>query len=58
MKRLLAELDAIREVINVYPRRRGQRTAPQHTVLTKTNELQDRLLSILAVTKPQERILG
>ena len=57
MKRLLAELDAIREVINIYPKRRGQRTAPQHTVLTKTSELQDRLLSILALTNPREHIL-
>jgi transposase len=58
MKRLLAELDAIREVINIYPKRRGQRTAPQHTVLTKTSELQDRLLSILTLTNPREHILG
>jgi transposase len=58
MRRLLAELQAIREVINIYPRRRGRRTAPQHTVLTKTSELQDRLLSILALAKPKEHTLG
>ena len=55
MKRLLGELEAIREVINVYPRKRGQRTARQQTILTKTSELQDRLLSILGLTKPKER---
>jgi transposase len=58
MKRLLAELETIREVINIYPRRRGQRTAAHQTVLTKTSELQDRLLSALALTKPEEHSLG
>ncbi len=58
MKRLLRELREIREVINVYPRKRGQRTARQQTVLSKTNELQDRLLSILALHRPEEQVLG
>jgi len=58
MKRLLRELEEIREVINVYPRKRGQRAARQQTVLSKTNELQDRLLSILALHRPQEHALG
>jgi len=58
MKRLLRELGSIREVVNVYPRKRGQRTPHQQTVLTRTNELQDRLLSILALSRPEERILG
>ena len=58
MKRLLAELDGIREVINVYPRKRNRRTTRQQTVLTKTNELQDRLLSVLGLRRPQEAILG
>ena len=58
MKRLLRELHEIREVINVYPRKRGQRAARQQTVLSKTNELQDRLLSILALPRPQEHVLG
>jgi transposase len=58
MKRLLRELDDIREVINVYPPKRGQRAARQQTVLSKTNELQDRLLSILALHRPEEHVLG
>ena len=58
MKRLLSELGDIREVINVYPRKRGQRTARQQTVLTRTSELQDRLLSTLALHRPPERVLG
>jgi len=53
MKRLLAELDEIKEVIVLYPRKRGAKTDPQHTVLSKTSELQQSLLSILDV-KPEE----
>lgn len=53
MKRLLAELDDIREVVVLYPRKRGAKTDPQHTVLSKTSELQQSLLSILDI-KPEE----
>jgi transposase len=58
LKRLLRELQEIREVINVYPPKRGQRAARQQTVLSKTNELQDRLLSILALQRPEAHVLG
>jgi transposase len=58
MKRLLRELEDIREVINVYPRKRGQHAARQQTVLSKMNELQDRLLPILALHRPEEHVLG
>jgi transposase len=58
MKRLLRELQEIREVINVYPRKRGQHAARQQTVLSKTTELQDRLLSILAIHRPENHVLG
>jgi len=53
--RLYRELDAVREVVNVYPamRRRKERTS---TVLTKTSELQQRLLAILGLTR--EALLG
>ena len=52
MKRLLAELDDIKEVIVLYPRKHGAKTDPQHTVLSKTSELQQSLLSILGI-KPE-----
>jgi hypothetical protein len=55
MKRLLAELDEIKEVIVLYPKKRGAKTSPQHTVLSKASELQQSLLSILDV-KPEEII--
>jgi hypothetical protein len=46
-------LDEIKEVIVLYPKKRGAKTSPQHTVLSKTSELQQSLLSILDV-KPEE----
>ena len=55
MKRLFAELDDIKEVVVLYPGKRGAKTAPQHTVLSKTSELQQSLLSILHV-KPEEMV--
>ena len=58
MTRLLLELQEIREVINVYPRKRGQLAACQQTVLSKTNELQDRLMAILALQGPRKQVLG
>jgi transposase len=58
MKRLLAELDEIKEVIVLYPRKRGSKTDPQHTVLSKTSELQQSLLSILDVKPEKTAPLG
>jgi len=58
MKRLLAELDDIKEVIVLYPRKRGAKTEPQHTVLSKTSELQQSLLSILGIKPEEIGILG
>lgn len=47
MNRLLSELDGIREVINIYPRKRRQREHRKQSVLTKLSELQTRLMAIL-----------
>ena len=58
MKRLLRELEDIREVSNVYPRKSRQQAPPQQTVLSKTSELQDRLLSILPLARPEKAVLG
>jgi len=57
LKRTLSELDGIREVTNIYPRRRGQKTHPTQTVISKTSELQRRLMSILEI-KPETGVLG
>lgn len=58
MKRLLSELDEIKEVVILYPRKRGAKSTPQHTVLSKTSELQQSLLSILQVTPENTAPLG
>ena len=58
MKRLMDELDDIKEVIILYPRKRGTKTTPHHTVLSKTSELQQSLLSILQVNTEETAPLG
>ncbi|MBI4594922.1 MAG: IS1634 family transposase, partial [Candidatus Tectomicrobia bacterium] len=58
MKRMLSELDAIREVVNIYPRKPRQKKNPIQTVLTKTSELQERLIEILDLKKENSAILG
>lgn len=58
MPRFLSELDTIREVINVFPKKRGKKTARQQTVLTKTSELQNRILRILGLSKENIGVLG
>jgi len=47
MKRVLKELDGIREVINFYPKKRAKKNQTIHSVLTKTSEIQERLIQIL-----------
>lgn len=51
LKRMLTELSAIKEVLIVYPRKRKAQKEPQHTVLSKTSELQESLLSILEIKR-------
>ena len=46
MPRFLAELDAIREVVNVYPRKCGQQPGATQTVFTKLSTIQERLVSL------------
>ncbi len=58
MKRVLSELDAIQEVVNIYPRKRRQKIERKQAVLSKTSELQEELLSILAIRKEENGILG
>jgi transposase len=58
MKRMLSELNAIREVVNIYPRKRGQKVERKQTVMTKTSELQQKLISILELEKEPNALLG
>jgi len=58
MNRLLLELDDIREVINIYAKKRGQRTVRRQSVLSRTSELQDKLIAILGLKEEVNRVLG
>lgn len=58
IKRMLSELKAIREVVNIYPRKPRQKKEQKQTVLTRTSELQDRLVSILGLKKEDDAVLG
>lgn len=58
MRRLLAELDDMREVINIYPKKRQQKTQRKQTVLTKTSELQEALIATLGLKREPGAVLG
>jgi transposase len=56
--RVFSELDAIREVVNVFPRKRNQKTQRKQTVLTRTSEVQRKLISILGLEPYKPNSLG
>lgn len=56
MNRVLSELDAIREVINIYPRKGRQKKDRKQAVLTKLSEVQERLMSILMLKKEENGV--
>ena len=58
MKRILQELDTIREVINVYPRKRGQKMERRQSVLSKLSDTQGQLISILKLKHKKNSVLG
>ena len=58
LKRLLSELDEVREVVNVYPKKRRQKTQRSQAVLSKTSELQDRLIAVLGLRDKHNASLG
>lgn len=58
MKRLLSELDNMRQVINIYPRKRRQKTERRQAVLTRTSDLQDKLIDALGLKDEQNALLG
>ncbi|MFN2442444.1 MAG: hypothetical protein ABR517_07150, partial [Thermoanaerobaculia bacterium] len=58
MKRLLSELDQIREVVNIYQKKRGQKTERRQAVLSKTSELQDQLIDVLKLKTDNKSLLG
>ena len=58
MKRVLLELEAIREVVNIYPRKRLQKRERKQAILTKISEVQQKLMLILILKKEENSILG
>jgi transposase len=59
LKRLLGELQDIREIVNVYPARGKQQSERRQTVLSKRNELQQRLLVLLGLPEAaKSAVLG
>ena len=58
MKRFLSELEEIREVINIYSGKRRKKTQKTRSVLTKTSELQERIMTILELNKEEISVLG
>ncbi len=58
MKRVLKELDAVREVVNIYPRKRRQKIERKEAVLSKTSDVQEQLMSILLLKQEKNSILG
>jgi len=53
MPRLLRELADIREIINVYPKRRRNKT-PRQTTLTQLNDVQQQLMDLLKLSASAE----
>jgi len=59
MGRLLSELDNIREVVNFYPKSRRQKLQRSQSVLTKTSELQKKIIETLELRKGEKNeVLG
>jgi transposase len=58
LRRLLSELDGIREVINLYPKKGKTKHQPQQTVLTRMSRRQQRLVEILGLEREKRQELG
>ena len=58
LRRLLAELDGIREVVNLYPMKGKTKHQPQQTVLTRLSRRQQRLVEILGLEGKKHHELG
>ena len=58
MKRLLSELGNMRLVVNIYQKKGRQKTERKQAVLSRTSELQEKLISVLGLTEKQKSLLG
>jgi len=48
----------MRQVVNIYPKKRRQKTQRKQAVLSKTSELQDRIIEILGLRDDGGSVLG
>ena len=58
MQRTLSELDAIREVVNIFPKKRGQKKEKMTATLSKLSDVQQKLMSILQLKQEENSVLG
>ena len=58
LRGLLSELDGIREVINLYPKKGKTKVPPLQTVLTRRSPRQQRLIEILGLEREKHQQLG
>jgi transposase len=58
LRRLLSDLDGIREVINLYPKKGKSQLQPRQTVLTRMSPRQQRLVEILGLEREKHQELG
>lgn len=56
MNGLLAKLGQLRQVINVFPPQRAGQPKPEQVVLTKRDEVQDKLIEILGLQPPKSAV--
>lgn len=56
MAGLLEKLGQIRQVVNVYPTRRGGKSVPEQSVSSKRDEVQEKLIHILGLHMPKATI--
>ncbi len=48
----------MRQVVNIYPKKRRQKIERKQVVLSRTSELQDKLIDVLGLKEDQNRLLG
>ena len=53
MAGLLEKLGQIQQVINVYPAKRAGQSVAEQSVLTKPDEIQEKLIEILGLQMPK-----
>jgi len=58
MQRTLTELDGIREVVNFYPKKRGQKKEKMTATLSKLSNVQQELMSTLQLKQDENSVLG